>query len=156
VFAYRSKDPVTILKDWGTNLGKRNCIIIFSGEDDVYLCDEDVFKATYERLDSGEEVESDDLGGGGGGGEERKDGGRPAIQLTAPSSALADPMHGHHEWRKTGTVLARCMEEAFSIKTAGGTEHGMAGDYLVQNDQGSEEQWSVEAQTFLEMYERWD
>lgn len=59
----------------------------------------------------------------------------------------------NHEYRKTGTILATCMEEAFAVKTSGGSiEHGMAGDYLVQNDLG--DQWSVEARSFLDLYER--
>ena len=203
VFAYRSKDAVTILKDWGTNVGKRNCIIIFSGEDDVYLCDEDVFKATYEKLDSGEGDEDGPalLEGGaaasasaiiaaaaaatnnsnkmtvvetketalGPASPSHGNGSLIVVSASASASSAAaeaaaaaaaaglvpvDPMHGTHEWRKTGTVLARCMEEAFSVRTDGGSEHGMAGDYLVQNAQG--DQWSIEAKTFLELYERWD
>jgi len=188
VFAYRSKDPVTILKDWGTNLGKKNCVVLFSGEDDVYLCDEDVFKATYEPVEGGED-ESHQLegwppaiaaaaaaAGGTGdtpGGPASPSGaggaGVSAFSASAsaasgssagggsvsPSGSTAPPvdfLSRRHEWRKTGTVLARCMEEAFSVQTAGGSEHGMAGDYLVQNEQG--DQWSVEARTFLELYER--
>jgi serine/threonine protein kinase len=113
VHAYRSKDPVTILKDWGRNVGKVGHFVIFSGEDDVYLCDPDIFSTSYESVGSPE----------------------------------------NHEYRKTGTVLARCMKEAFAIKTASlSVEHGMAGDYLVQNDNG--DQWSVEQKTFERLYER--
>ena len=72
----------------------------------------------------------------------------------AVSPEKVDPFTVHEEWRKTaGTVLARCMEEAFSGQTNGGPEHGMAGDYLVQNDAG--DQCSIEARTFLKLYERW-
>lgn len=149
VFAYRSKDPVTILKDWGTNLGKRGCVIIFSGEDDVYLCDEEVFDATYERLDYGEEDAAEPAPALTPGGGTATDS-RPNTGSLRPSDPSPSDDH-RHEYRKTGTVLARCMSEAFSLKTNGGTEHGMAGDYLVQNEG---DQWSIDAKTFVELYER--
>ena len=181
VVAYRSKDPVTIMKDWGTNIGKKNCIIIFSGEDDVYLCDEEVFKATYEKIEPGAALGDEGLGATTAGKQTNKD-------ILTPSTG--EQFSDHHEYRKvrqttyerraltntwcyalwsnafslclypsrqTGTVLARCMEDAFSVKTNGGTEHGMSGDYLVQNEgDGQLDQWSVERGVFEQLYERWD
>jgi len=49
-----------------------------------------------------------------------------------------------------GYVVARQMDEPFSIKSSGGVEHGVAGDYLLANDMG--DQWSVDASTFNELY----
>ena len=57
IYAYRSKDPVTVLKDWvrinqspyhvlklktrcqGKNVGRANCMVIVSDHDDVYTMD---------------------------------------------------------------------------------------------------------------------
>jgi hypothetical protein len=38
VFAYRSKDPVTILKDWGKSRGGPGAYVILGSNDDVYTC----------------------------------------------------------------------------------------------------------------------
>jgi hypothetical protein len=83
-------------------------------------------------------------GGGGGVGDENNN--------NITSNIMDKEISG--EYRKVGTVLARLMEEGFSVKTEGGNEHGMSGDYLVQGEGG--DQWSIEAKTFLELYERWD
>lgn len=48
VFAYRSKDPVTIVKIWGKSVGLAGSFVLDGGEDDVYLLQEEVFHATYE------------------------------------------------------------------------------------------------------------
>eukprot|EP01006_Ploeotia_vitrea_P022552 TRINITY_DN54962_c0_g1_i1.p1 TRINITY_DN54962_c0_g1~~TRINITY_DN54962_c0_g1_i1.p1 ORF type:complete len:777 (+),score=416.56 TRINITY_DN54962_c0_g1_i1:39-2333(+) len=110
VFAYKSKDPVTIMKDWGKSQAPGGSYVILSGDDDVYLCTEDVFKQTYE------------------------------------------PVQGtKHEYRKTGKILAKQLEEPFAIKTANGMEHGAAGDFLVQNEQ--KEQWVIARDTFTSLYE---
>lgn len=82
-----------------------------------------------------------------------------------------------HEFRKTGTVIARCMGEPFSIKTKSGAlvrsicpprlaadligrrsvvdylqEHGVAGDFLVQDEKG--DQWIIDGKTFTGLYVR--
>ena len=129
VYAYRSKDPVTVHKDWGVNIGKRGDIVIFSGEDDVYVADRDTFQSSYEK-----------------------------VSFSIDSN----------EYRKTGRILARCMEESFAIKSSSSNqstnnnnnsttiittvETGQAGDYLVQNDQM--EQWVIESNTFKQLYEK--
>jgi hypothetical protein len=40
IHAYRSKDPVTVLKDWGKNVGKAGSMVIVGGDDDVYTCEQ--------------------------------------------------------------------------------------------------------------------
>ena len=126
VHAYRSKDPVTVQKDWGLNVGKRGHYVIFSGDDDVYTCDPDIFHSSYERVQSDAEARA---------------AAAAAAQQRARSGSMqgvaVDEMFVSHEYRKTGQILARCMREAFAIRVTEGTvEHGMAGDYLVQNDSG--------------------
>mmetsp|Transcript_4623 Transcript_4623/g.8855 ORF Transcript_4623/g.8855 Transcript_4623/m.8855 type:complete len:762 (+) Transcript_4623:30-2315(+) len=111
VFAYKSKDPVIIRKDWGKTVGKPGSWIILSGEDDVYPCDPEVFAATYE----------------------------PAGDVKC------------NEYRKVGFIVAKRLEESFAIVSGGSTEHGLAGDFLVQNDKG--DQWFVAESKFLELYE---
>ncbi len=57
-----------------------------------------------------------------------------------------------HEYRKTGHIIARQIHEPFSIKTAtGAIEHGLADDFLVQNE--AQEQWVIECHQFHELYE---
>ncbi len=111
IYAYRSADPITFLKDWGKSHGSAGCYVVLSKDDDVYALDAEVFNRSYEPVQ-----------------------GRP------------------HEYRKTGCVLARRMEEPFAVRTkAQTTERGVAGDYLVQNALG--EQWTIDGRTFLELYE---
>jgi hypothetical protein len=112
VYAYRSKDALTVLKDWGQSVGKVGCIVIFSDQDDIYCMSESEFKSNYEPISNQENC---------------------------------------HEYRKIGCVYAKCMEDSFAVKTIqGNVEHGLAGDYLVQNEQ--KEQWSIEAQAFHSLY----
>ena len=116
IFAYRTADPVTVLKDWGRNQGRAGSYVVCGKDDDVYAVDADIFKRTYEPIR----------------GSKRK-----------------------HEYRKTGYVVARRLEEPFVVRTKGGAnEHGHAGDYLVQNEQG--EQWAIDAKTFEDTYEEDD
>jgi len=110
IWAYRSKDPVTILKDWGKNSGKAGCFVCLSGDDDVYLCAEDVF----------------------------------ASSCTLIPNTL-------HEYRKSGFILGKRMDQQFANKTNYGMEHGSAGDFLVQNEAG--DQWVIEAHIFHTIYE---
>jgi hypothetical protein len=57
-----------------------------------------------------------------------------------------------HEYRKTGYIIARQINEPFSIKTVtGAIEHGLCDDFLVQND--ATEQWIIECRLFHELYE---
>lgn len=79
------------------------------------MCDEDVFRNTYEQV--------------------------------------GDP--NGHEYRKTGSILARQMDQSFTLKTQGTQlEHGKVGDYLVQNESG--DQYIIAAQVFESTYERVD
>eukprot|EP00455_Lapot_gusevi_P024519 TRINITY_DN2555_c0_g2_i1.p2 TRINITY_DN2555_c0_g2~~TRINITY_DN2555_c0_g2_i1.p2 ORF type:complete len:281 (+),score=98.96 TRINITY_DN2555_c0_g2_i1:188-1030(+) len=50
ILAFRSKDPVTIVKYWGKSYCKPNAWVIVSDNDDIYCCDDDVFMRTYEPV----------------------------------------------------------------------------------------------------------
>eukprot|EP00472_Partenskyella_glossopodia_P005196 CAMPEP_0197541388 /NCGR_PEP_ID=MMETSP1318-20131121/67131_1 /TAXON_ID=552666 /ORGANISM="Partenskyella glossopodia, Strain RCC365" /LENGTH=652 /DNA_ID=CAMNT_0043100557 /DNA_START=962 /DNA_END=2920 /DNA_ORIENTATION=+ len=51
VFAFQTADPCQVEKEWGKQRGKEGCWIICNpSEDDLYLCDEDVFKKTYQKV----------------------------------------------------------------------------------------------------------
>lgn len=145
VFAHVSKDPITILKDTGKNLGqKQNVLVAHSTKPpsaainpdatywesftDLQMLDSEVFARTYE------------------------------------------PVTGGHpfEFRKTGEVRARRMEEAFALRLAIGgidptgiasaasasaeglIEQGVAGDYVVQNEAG--DQWITDGKSMEAMY----
>ena len=121
-----------------------------------------MFKATYEKIEPGLAITDGPVGATGVSESKTATGVETAGKAGGRSNLLSpsDPgnENDHHEYRKTDTVLARLMEDAFSVKTNGGTEHGMAGDYLVQTDTDRDDadQWSIEAKTFLELYERVD
>lgn len=53
VHAYRSKDPVTVLKDWGKSASGPGAYIVLGGDDDVYTLDEQTFHTTYEPVAGG-------------------------------------------------------------------------------------------------------
>jgi hypothetical protein len=132
VLAFRSKDPMTVYKQWGKNVGGADSMLIYGGEGDVYMMDCQVFERTYE----------------------------PALAHSVPHhtpkeyEGAVSQRHWdeskYREYRKVGKVLARLMSEPFAIKTKAGTEQGNAGDYLVQNAQG--EQWTVESGDFQRLY----
>lgn len=111
VTAFKSRDPITVLKAWGKNVGKAGAYIICGDAKDVYICEPEVFEQTYEQVGN----------------------------------------RDFHQYRKTGTVLARLMAEPFAVKTAGGMVQGLAGDYLVESNTG--DQWTVPASNFKELYE---
>jgi len=50
VFAYRTADPITIIKDWGKSVGNAGDYIVHSPGDDVYVVDSELFKRTYEPV----------------------------------------------------------------------------------------------------------
>lgn len=51
VFAFKSADAVQVEKEWGKLSGDKGCWIICNAEeDDLYLCDEDVFERNYAQL----------------------------------------------------------------------------------------------------------
>mmetsp|Transcript_37103 Transcript_37103/g.72883 ORF Transcript_37103/g.72883 Transcript_37103/m.72883 type:complete len:793 (+) Transcript_37103:39-2417(+) len=50
VFAFRSKDPVTVSKSWGTGEGKPGDYVVVGQGEDVYTCDYAIFKKTYAAL----------------------------------------------------------------------------------------------------------
>eukprot|EP01006_Ploeotia_vitrea_P007652 TRINITY_DN1771_c0_g1_i1.p1 TRINITY_DN1771_c0_g1~~TRINITY_DN1771_c0_g1_i1.p1 ORF type:complete len:798 (+),score=383.68 TRINITY_DN1771_c0_g1_i1:124-2517(+) len=54
VFAFRSKDQVTVFKSWGTGESKRGDWVIVGSGDDVYTCDAEIFEKTYEKVDGDE------------------------------------------------------------------------------------------------------
>jgi serine/threonine protein kinase len=54
VIAFRSKDRVSVRKSWGLGEGKKGDYVIIGPGDDVYTCDADVFRQTYERVPGGE------------------------------------------------------------------------------------------------------
>lgn len=110
VFAFTSKDPVVISKDYGKLRGRAGCVVVYNGDDDVSLMAPEAFAAAYERV-AGRE----------------------------------------HEFRKTGTVLARRLEQPAAVRTGDGVEGGRAGDWLLQSDAG--DQWIVDARTFAALYE---
>ena len=140
IFAYKSKDPISILKDWGKNCGEKNCYIIHTppdkdisendnqtisehdhddkktseddhGGDDIYVINEDEFLETYEQIEG-----------------------------------------TTNEYRKIGTVLAKRMDTAFVFRNGkdGTITHGLCGDYFVQKTK--DDQWTIEADTFLKLY----
>jgi hypothetical protein len=117
-----------------------------------------VFQATYEKIEPGLAITDGPVGATAASESKTATGAETAGRSNLLSPSDPGNENDHHEYRKTGTVLARLMEDAFSVKTNGGTEHGMAGDYLVQTDTDRDDadQWSVEAKTFLELYERVD
>ena len=152
VFAYASKDPITILKDTGKNRGmKMNFLVAsstkppaaalhpnaeyWSSFTDLTMMDPDVFARTYEPTGVHE-----------------------------------------NEYRKIGTVRARKMDEPFAIRTGvtvtseqtplgltpattdtsisgasnGLIEQGVAGDYVCQNEAG--DQWVADGKTMEAVY----
>lgn len=141
IFAYRSKDAVKIYKDWGVSSGGKGTMIIFSGDDDVYLCDPDTFSTTYEpvrptvllspRHGSGDRKEDDSKTGFSKTTprtttrplHENKTLSHPASDAAEAEAVLQDANGGlnsvdesYHEWRKIGTIIAGMMEEAFTIR----------------------------------------
>jgi len=51
VYAFQTKDACSVEKEWGKQSGKDNCWIICNpSEDDLYLCDQEVFVRNYEKL----------------------------------------------------------------------------------------------------------
>ena len=141
VFAHVSKDPITILKDTGKNLGqKQNVLVAHSTKPpsaalnpdqsywesftDLHMMDAEVFARNYERVIGGHDF----------------------------------------EYRKSGQVRARRMDENFAIRIGGGgngngadntgaigiIESGNAGDYIVENSAG--DQWVEEGKAFDSTY----
>eukprot|EP00455_Lapot_gusevi_P055727 TRINITY_DN9101_c0_g2_i1.p1 TRINITY_DN9101_c0_g2~~TRINITY_DN9101_c0_g2_i1.p1 ORF type:complete len:218 (-),score=86.10 TRINITY_DN9101_c0_g2_i1:67-720(-) len=47
VYAFRSSDPVTVFKSWGTGESKPGDWVIVGPGDDVYTCDAKIFMSTY-------------------------------------------------------------------------------------------------------------
>eukprot|EP00471_Norrisiella_sphaerica_P002510 CAMPEP_0184484532 /NCGR_PEP_ID=MMETSP0113_2-20130426/6237_1 /TAXON_ID=91329 /ORGANISM="Norrisiella sphaerica, Strain BC52" /LENGTH=779 /DNA_ID=CAMNT_0026865553 /DNA_START=165 /DNA_END=2504 /DNA_ORIENTATION=+ len=51
VYAFQTKDSCSVEKEWGKQSGKEGCWIICNpSEDDLYLCDEEVFYRNYKKM----------------------------------------------------------------------------------------------------------
>jgi hypothetical protein len=148
VFAHASKDPITILKDTGKSLGKKLNILIASATKPPSAAaspDEAYWSSFTDLYMCDPEV----------------------FARTYEPSGVHE-----HEYRKTGEVRARRMDEPFAIRvggastttpgfdTAGGgspapsegliIEQGSAGDYIVQNAAG--DQWVADGKTMDAVY----
>jgi serine/threonine protein kinase len=123
--AFKSKDPITVVKDWGRSYGDAGCYICQSNAgqteaktnstpeeqmlgDDVEIVDAKAFLNTYEQIP----------------------GGRP------------------FEFRMVGNVLAKKMTHPFVVKHPrdGTFSQGLAGDYLVQKS--TDDVWALEGAKF--------
>lgn len=63
------------------------------------------------------------------------------------------PVHSgkENEYRKIGSILAKCMDTAFSIKNSSDVvESGEVGDYLGQSTKGV--QWVIKGEDFNRLY----
>lgn len=51
VYAFKSRDAVTVSKKWGTGTSQRGDYVIVGPADDVYTCAADIFHRTYQAVD---------------------------------------------------------------------------------------------------------
>lgn len=62
-----------------------------------------------------------------------------------------EAVNEEREYRKTATVMARQMAEAFTVETLEGTMTGQPGDYLCRGPAG--EEWPIKREIFEATYE---
>lgn len=163
VYAYRSKDPVVVNKDWGLSEGEPGDWVIISPG--VRACASRGPRPSHSltrRADSPvacacalpRSLRQDDVY-------------LCNAQLFASTYRLIPGTE--NKYKKTGVVWARRMDGEFTAQTASGTQKGGPGDYLVQDESGEQVrsclcvpagasltpcgQWTIDERTFCETYE---